>query len=74
MPMFLIEGNVLHVELNTNKYRDYINDRTTGNCLPSFSVDFIRKKDECKVTILEYIQWFLNLVKNLEKSSSLKFR
>ena len=25
MLMFLIEGDVLHAELNTNKYRDYIN-------------------------------------------------
>ena len=56
MPMFLIEENVLHAELNTNKFRDYINDRIIGNCLSNLSVDFMRKEDECKVTILEYIQ------------------
>ena len=56
MPMFLIEGNVLHEELNTKKYRDYINDRIAGNCLSNLSVDFMRKKDKCKVKILEYIQ------------------
>ena len=54
--MFLIEGNMLHAELDTNKYRDYINDRFNGNCLSNFSVDFIRKQDECKVMILEYMQ------------------
>ena len=72
MPIFLIEGSVLHAELNTNKYRDYINDRITGNCLSNLSVDFMQKKDECKVTILEYLQWFLNIVNNREESSSLK--
>ena len=56
MPMFLIEGNMLHAELDTNKYRDYINDRITGNCLSNISVDFMRKKDECKVMILGYMQ------------------
>ena len=54
--MFLIEGNMLHAELDTNKYRDYINDRFNGNCLSNFSVDFIRKQNECKVMILEYMQ------------------
>ena len=54
--MFLIEGNLLHPELTTSKYRDYINDRITGNCLSNLPVDFMRKKDECKVMILGYIQ------------------
>ena len=63
MPMFLIEGNVVHAELNTNKYHDYINDRITGSCLSNLLVDFMRKKGERKVTysgictvILEYSQ------------------
>ena len=56
MPICLIEGNMLHAELDTNKYRDYINDRITGNCLSNLSVDFMRKKDECKVMILKYMQ------------------
>ena len=72
MPMFLIEENVLHAELNTNKFRDYINDRIIGNCLSNLSVDFMRKEDECKVTILEYIQWFANIVNNSEEKLLLK--
>ena len=70
--MVLIEGHVLHVELNTNKHRDYINDWITGNCLSNLSVDFMQKKDECKVTILEYIQWFSNIVNNAEEKLLLK--
>ena len=72
MPMFLIEGNVLHEELNTKKYRDYINDRIAGNCLSNLSVDFMRKKDKCKVKILEYTQWFSNIVNNPEEKLLLK--
>ena len=72
MPMFLIEGNLLHAELDTNKYRDYIYDRITGNCLSNLSVDFMRKKEECKVMILEYMQWFSNIVNNTEEKLLLK--
>ena len=56
MPTFLIEGNMLHAKLNTSKYRDYIYDRITGNCLSNLPVDFMRKKDNCKVMILKNIQ------------------
>ena len=56
MPMFLIEGNMLHAELDTNKYHDYINEMITGNCLSNLLVDFMQKKDECKVMILEYMK------------------
>ena len=63
---------MLHAELDTNKYRDYINDRITGNCLSNLSVDFMRKKDECKVMILKYMQWFSNIVNNKEEKLLLK--
>ena len=63
---------MLHAELDTNKYRDYINDRITGNCLSNLSVDFMRKKDECKVMILKYMQWFSNIVNNKEEKLILK--
>ena len=56
MPMFLIQGNELHAELNTSKYRDYIYERITGNCLPNLPVSFMRKMDDYKVIILENIQ------------------
>ena len=56
MPMFLIEGNELHAELNTSKYRDYIYERITGNCLPNLPIGFMRKMDDCKVIIFENIQ------------------
>ena len=55
MPMFLNEGNELHAELNTSKYRDYIYDRITGNYLPNLPVGFMRKMDDCKVIIFEII-------------------
>ena len=32
---------MLHAELDTNKYRDYINDRITGNSLSNLSIDFM---------------------------------
>ena len=63
--MFLIEGDVLHAELNTNKYRDYINDRITGitgNCLSNLLVGFMRKNENVRyrflifTMILEYSQ------------------
>ena len=53
--MFLNEGNELHAELNTSKYRDYIYDRITGNYLPNLPVGFMRKMDDCKVIIFEII-------------------
>ena len=56
MPMFLIEGNELHAELNTSKYRDYIYERITRNCLPNLPLGFMGKMDDCKVIILENIQ------------------
>ena len=55
MPMFLNEGNELHAELNTSKYRDYIYDRITGNYLPNLPGGFMRKMDDCKVIIFEII-------------------
>ena len=36
--MFLFEGNVLHAEPSASKYRDYIYDRITGNCLSNLPV------------------------------------
>ena len=36
--MFLFEGNVLHTEPSASKYRDYIYDRITGNCLSNLPV------------------------------------
>ena len=66
MAMFLIEGNVLDSELNTSKYRDYIYEGITGKCLQVLPVGFMRKKDNCKVIILEIIQL---LVKKDIKSS-----
>ena len=36
--MFLFEGNVLHAEPRASKYRDYIYDRITGNCLSNLPV------------------------------------
>ena len=56
MPMFLIEGNELHAELNASKYRDYIYERITRSCVPNLPVSFIGKMDYCKVIILENIQ------------------
>ena len=56
MSMFLIEGNEIHTELNTSKYRDYIYERITRNCLTNLPVSFIAKMDYCKVIILENIQ------------------
>ena len=32
----------------------------------------MRKKDEWKVTILEYIEWFLNIVNKMEEKLLLK--
>ena len=32
----------------------------------------MQKEDECKVIILEYMQWFLNIVKNTEEKLLLK--
>lgn len=64
--MFLIEENVLDIELNTSKYQDYIYERITGNCLQNLPVGFMRKKDDCQVIILENIKL---LVKKDMKSS-----
>ena len=52
--MFLLEGNELHGKLNTSKYRDYIYERITRNCLPNLPLCFMGKMDDCK--ILENIQ------------------
>ena len=48
------------------------NDRITGNYLSNLSVDFMWKSGKCKVTILEYIQWFSNIVNNTEEKFLLK--
>ena len=66
MAIFLIEGNVLDAEINTNKYRDYIYERITGKCFQILPVGFMRKKHNCKVIILENVQL---LVKKDIKSS-----
>ena len=66
MATFLIEGKVLDWELNTSKYWDYIYEGITGKCLQVLPVGFMRKKDNCKVIILEIIQL---LVKKDIKSS-----
>ena len=48
MPMFLNEGNELHAELNTSKYRDYIYERITENFLPNLPVGFMGKVDDSR--------------------------